>query len=372
MRRVAIVFAILLIALQPRTAGAPRGLIGLLGDMAGAQEQLFPATTDSPPSPPLPAVTVQSVFSTAPAGLIGLDKHKITTLIATGDVIPARSVNYEMAIRGDFTYPFQKTDRYTRAADLTLINLESPLIAGCQLTNDGFTFCGDPRVTTGLQMAGVDIANLPNNHIGNYGVDAIHETEAHLTAAGIAWDGFGHIVYKTVHRVRFAFLGFNGVGEDVDLGEMKREIRHARTKADVVVVSFHWGREYTAIPLTAPGIANQDPRVIAHAAVDDGADLIIGNHPHWVQGIEIYKSKFICYAHGNFVFDQMWSMETRHGVVGTYTFYGKQLIGVHYRAVQIENYAQPHFLSAAAEAPIIGQMRDSSLRIARGYKASDY
>ena len=372
MRRVAIVFAILLIALQPRTAGTPRGLIGLFGEMAGAQENLFPSTTDSPPPPPPPSVSVQSVFDGPPPSLIGLDTRKFTTLIATGDVIPARSVNYEMVIRNDFTYPFQQTYRYTRAADLTLINLESPLITGCQVDNYGMTFCGDPRVASGLQLAGVDIANLPNNHIGNYGVDAIHETEAHLTAAGIAWDGFGHIVYRTVHGVRFAFLGFNGVGEDVDLAEMKREIHQARSRADVVVVSFHWGREYTAIPLIAPGVANQDPRMIAHAAVNDGADLIIGNHPHWVQGIELYRDKFICYAHGNFVFDQMWSMETRHGVVGTYTFYGKQLIGVHYRAVQIENYAQPHFLSAADETPILGQMRDASLRIAKGYDASKY
>jgi poly-gamma-glutamate synthesis protein (capsule biosynthesis protein) len=272
-----------------------------------------------------------------------------------------------MTVRGDFTYPFQKTYKYTRAADITLINLESPLMDGCAVTNDGMTFCGDPRVVQGLKLAGVDVANLPNNHIGNYGDAAIQETEQHLEQAHIAWDGFGHIVYMRVHGVTFAFLGFNGVSATIDTKEMVREIRQARQHAGVVVVSFHWGKEYTAVPEIAPGVADQDPRVIGHMAVDAGADLIIGNHPHWVQGVELYHGKYIAYAHGNFVFDQMWSMETRHGVVGTYTFYGKTLIAVHYRAVQIENYAQPHFLSAADERPILQQMYDASLQIKHGY-----
>src|SRR5579864_5276824 len=117
------------------------------------------------------------------------------------------------------------------------------------------------------------------------------------------------------------------------------------------------------MPQAAPGIAPDNPRDIGHLAIDDGADLVIGNHPHWVQGVEIYHHKFIAYAHGNFVFDQMWSMETREGVVGTYTFYGKHLIAVHYRPVLIENWAQPHFLPAAQEKPILKQMRDSSVQI---------
>jgi len=102
-------------------------------------------------------------------------------------------------------------------------------------------------------------------------------------------------------------------------------------------------------------------------AADKTADLVIGNHPHWAQGVELYKGKFIAYAHGNFVFDQMWSLQTREGVVGTYTFYGKKLIAVRYRPVLIENYAQPHFLPAAQEAPVLKQMYDASLQIAHGY-----
>lgn len=365
MRRIAIVFAILLLFLQPRGVDAPRGLIGLFGETAGA----YPIQPDDAALPPLPlpSLSLKGIFFGPRPSLKYLDPRKITTLIATGDVIPARSVNYIMTVRGDFTYPFLKTYHFTRAADITLINLEAPLMAGCALDVNGMTFCGDPRAVQGLTLAGVDVANLPNNHIGNYGEAAIVETEQHLSHAHIAWDGFGHIAYKRVRGMTFAFLGFNGVSATIDTTEMVREIRLARKLADVVVVSFHWGKEYTAVPEIAPGVADQDPRHIAHMAVNAGADLIIGNHPHWVQGVEIYRGKFIAYAHGNFVFDQMWSMETRHGVVGTYTFYGKKLIAVHYRAVQIENYSQPHFLSAADELPILQQMYDASLQIKHGY-----
>jgi poly-gamma-glutamate capsule biosynthesis protein CapA/YwtB (metallophosphatase superfamily) len=366
MRRLAVIFAILLIFLQPRAGDAPRGPIGLLGDSVAGSIQLLPADPASPPVR-LPSVTTSSVFSPHPVSFAHLDKHKLITLIATGDVIPARSVNYEMVVRGDFTYPFLRTYKYTRAADMTLINLESPLINGCATTNAGMSFCGDPRVVQGLRLAGVDVANLPNNHIGNYGLQAISETEQHLSDAGIAWDGFGHIVYKHVKGITFAFLGFNGVGETIDTGEMAREVRTARKHADVVVVSFHWGREYTSVPLTAPGVADQDPRQIAHLVVKAGADLVIGNHPHWVQGVEIYQGKFIAYAHGNFVFDQMWSTETRQGAVGTYTFYGKRLISVRYKPVLIENYAQPHFLTAADGAPIMARMQAATIQIAHGY-----
>jgi poly-gamma-glutamate synthesis protein (capsule biosynthesis protein) len=317
----------------------------------------------------LPAVTLSSVFAAHPPSLAGLDPRKLITIRTTGDVIPARMVNWVMTQQNDFTYPFLKTYKYTRAADLTLINLESPLVPGCVPIQGGMTFCGDQRAVRGLKLAGVKIANLPNNHIGNYGVDGVQATENLLSANGIAWDGFGHTVYKHVKGVVFAFLGFNAVGQLVDTKEMAREIRAAQKQANVVIVSFHWGREYTPLPQVAPGIADQDPRMLGHLAVDAGADLIVGNHPHVVQGVEIYKGKFISYASGNFVFDQLslGRADTQQGVVGTYTFYGSKLVSVHYRPVQIDDWAQPHFISAKAAAPILQRMLDSSLTIKKGY-----
>ena len=162
----------------------------------------------------------------------------------------------------------------------------------------------------------MDIATLENNHIGNYGPEGIDATKDLLTSEGIAWaDAFTPAVLE-VRGLRFAFVAFNGVGGSFDRELIARQIAAAREQADVVVAAFHWGAEYVAIPQAAPGIANDDPVEIAHLAVDAGADLVLGNHPHWVQGLEVYKDKLIAYAHGNFILDQMWSRETTIGVVG--------------------------------------------------------
>ncbi len=375
MRRLAIIFALLLLLIQPRATDAPRGVIGLFGERISTTAKPVatpvPARKRAGTSHPvkLPVVTLSGVFAARAPSLAGLDTRKLITIRTTGDIIPARMVNYVMTQRNDFTYPFLRTYKYTRAADLTLINLESPLIPGCQPTETGMTFCGDQRAVEGLKLAGVDVANLANNHIGNYGEDGIHDTEKLLTANGIAWDGYGHTVYKQVKGVVFAFLGFNAVEAQVDTKEMVREIKGARKRASVVIVSMHWGLEYTPLPQVAPGVADQDPRMLAHLAVDAGADLIVGNHPHVVQGVEIYKGKYISYASGNFVFDQLslGRADTQQGVVGTYTFYGTKLVSVRYRPVLIEDWAQPHFISAKAEAPILQRMYSASLTIKKGY-----
>src|SRR5450759_2816315 len=117
--------------------------------------------------------------------LKGYGKRRLTTLIATGDVIPARSVNYRMTIYNDFLYPFRRTAGYLRSGDITLINLESPLLNGCPVTVQGLQFCGNPRAVDGMRFAGVDVACTANNHIGNYGPQGIQETWQHLRAAGI-------------------------------------------------------------------------------------------------------------------------------------------------------------------------------------------
>jgi poly-gamma-glutamate capsule biosynthesis protein CapA/YwtB (metallophosphatase superfamily) len=350
--------------------GLPSPTIGTAGSAPPVPANITAAKPTMAPRIALPSVSIDSVFAPDPPSFAGLDPRKLITIRTTGDVIPARMVNYEMTTRNDFTYPFLKTYKFTRAADLTLINLESPLIDDCPVTEQTMTFCGDPLAVQGLKLAGVDVANLPNNHIGNYGEQGIRATETLLTANHIAWDGFGHVVYKNLKGTIFAFLGFNGVGQDIDTAEMAREIRAAHKHADVVIVSFHWGLEYTPIPLTAPGIANQDPRMIGHLAVKAGADLVVGNHPHVIQGIEPYRGKFISYASGNFVFDQLLlgNPRTQEGVVGTYTFYGKTLISARYRPVLTEDYAQPHFISATLEAPILARMKAASLEIKKGYQ----
>ncbi len=131
--------------------------------------------------------------------------------------------------------------------------------------------------------------------------------------------------------------------------QIASDIKSADTTSDIVIVQFHWGNEYT-MEIT------ERQRMLAHLAIDSGADLIIGNHPHWVQPVEIYKGKFIAYAHGNFVFDQEWSPETKQGVVGKYTFFDGELVDAEFLPIQIENYGQPHFLTGQPAKEILKRM----------------
>jgi poly-gamma-glutamate synthesis protein (capsule biosynthesis protein) len=298
---------------------------------------------------------------------------RLVTMVVTGDVIPARNVNEQVITRKDFLWPFRPTIDYLKSGDLVFTDLEAPLIAGCARFNAGFKpFCGDPRFIDGLTYAGVTVANLSNNHLTNYGQPGTDSTIKLLTDHGIQPAGLGLAAHVTVKGVRFTFLGFNGVGAHIDPVELRREILLARPMADVVVVQFHWGQEYVLTPRsTGDSIAPDDPRVIGHLAVDDGADLVIGNHPHAVQGVEIYKGKLITYAHGNFVFDQMWTPDPgqedpRNGVVGKYTFVDGRLAAVSYQPVRIFDFGQPRFLTGAEGAAVMARMKLSTQMINGG------
>lgn len=324
-----------------------------------------PTATPSDLPPPL---TVAGVFPPRDLSQYHLDPTHIRTLVATGDVIPARFTDKTIRDMGnDFDYTVAMTKDILSAGDVTVINLEAPLFEGCPLTPEGgFTFCGQAGFTQALNTAGVDVATLENNHIGNYGVEGIRDTERVLDAAGIKWADRSTPAIVDVRGLKFGFLAFNAVGETVDREAMTAEIKALRPQVDVLAVSFHWGAEYVNVPTTAPGVADDYPPELAHLAIDAGADLVIGNHPHWVGAAEVYKGKYITYAHGNFIFDQMWSYETRLGVIGEYTFYDDTLIGVRYVPVRIDNYAQPVPLAGQDAQDVLDTMRDASQRLAEG------
>jgi hypothetical protein len=350
------------------------GVLGKAGTgSAGRGPAVFAPRPPSPsPSPsPIPALTLASIFTSTPVPKV--DPKRVVTMVVTGDVIPARNANEQMQKRNDFLWPFRETVDYLKSGDLEFIDLEAPLVSGCVRFDHGFQpFCGDPRFIDGLNYAGVSVASLSNNHLGNYGPAGTNSTIKLLTDHGIQPAGLGLVATSTVKGVRFAFLAFNGVGTAVDRVEMKREIAAARPTADVVVVQFHWGKEYVLTPQSSgDAIAPDDPRLIGHLAVDDGADLVIGNHPHAVQGVEIYNGKLITYSHGNFVFDQMWTPDPgqedpRNGVIGKYTFVDGKLATVAYQPTRIFDYGQPHFLIGAEAAGVMARMKLSTQMINGG------
>jgi poly-gamma-glutamate synthesis protein (capsule biosynthesis protein) len=345
------------------SADAPSGRGG--PELAEATTTLPPTPSSTPELPP--PLTAADVFSPRDLSRYGLDPARIRTVIATGDVIPARYTDKTIRELGnDFNYTVAETKQITADADITVINLEAPLVDYCPLTEGGFTFCGQPGFTDALLTAGVDVATLENNHIGNYGGPGITETQGHLDAAGIKWADRYTPTIVDVRGVSFGFLAFNAVGETIDRDAMVSAIEALRPQVDLLFVAFHWGAEYLSVPNISYGIAEDYPPDIGHLAVDAGADMIIGNHPHWVQGIEVYKGKLITYAHGNFIFDQMWSYETRLGVVGKYTFYDTTLIGVEFTPVRIDNYAQPVLLEGDERQAVLDTMKQATEDLANG------
>lgn len=302
--------------------------------------------------------TIEQIFSGNYQSATKFPAEKIRTIIATGDVIPARSVNFQTVQRKNFKWPFLLTANILKQADITFVNLESPLVNKCPTTQEGMIFCGDSKHLEGLLYAGVDIVSLANNHLGNFGLEGIKETLGHLNSAGIQTTGSSitNLVIKDIRGIKFAFLGFNDIGGNqtgisfADDQAIKNDIVQAKKQASVVIVTFHWGKEYQAQP-------DERQIYLGHLAIETGADLVIGNHPHWIQPVEIYKGKLITYAHGNFIFDQEWSLKTKQGVVGRYTFMDDKLIGVEFLPVLIENYGQPRFLEGQEKQAILNDMK---------------
>jgi poly-gamma-glutamate synthesis protein (capsule biosynthesis protein) len=311
-----------------------------------------------------PALSLQELFH--PSYSVPDDPANVRTLLVTGDVIPARGVNYYQSVRHDYLWPFRPTAAYTKNADITYINLEAPLFAGCPVSPaESFTFCGDARTVNGLTYMGADVVNLANNHLSNYGAKGITATDLLLHQHGMQTSGLGPVAVINVRGLKFGFIGFNGVGLAIDRTALKADIVRARQLADVVVVQFHWGKEYERQPKPDPGVPTpDDPATIAHLSIDWGADIVIGNHPHWYQGVEVYHGKLITYAHGNFVFDQMWSEQTREGVVGTYTFLGTKLVAATWKAVRSYDYGQPEFMNAKDNAIALTTMEAASDQLA--------
>jgi len=305
---------------------------------------------------------ITAIFAPDHSWTATLSAQNKVTLIATGDVGMGRSVNTRTIKYQDWKWPWLKTADFLKNADLTLINLEVPMIKDCPQTDEGMIFCADSRHIEGLKFAGIDVASTANNHYGNWKLVGINESNEILRLNDIIYTKNSYIKPITINSHSLIFLNYNEIGYEEDGidwandDKINTEVSEAKKATDIVVVSFHWGNEYTTE-------ITERQKELAHLAIDSGADLIIGNHAHWIQPLEFYKGKLIMYAHGNFIFDQMWSQETREGVVGKYIFYDKKLVDVEFFPVQIDDYGQPHFVEGKQKQRILDNLKDSSLKL---------
>lgn len=304
-----------------------------------------------------PAITLSSVFNKLPADPKQPEKINPDEfiLIVTGDIIPSRSVNWKMTKLNNFLFPFEKTAEIFKDEYLVFINLEAPIIPDCPITVEGMIFCGDPKFIKGLKFANVDIASIANNHFENYGNEGAESTINLLEKNDILVAGNKKIAIKQINNKKFGFLGFNFIsgGAIAQEEEIESSILNLRSKVDFLIIMYHWSEEYTSLP-------DEFQKKIAHLSIDAGADLVVGNHPHWIQTLEIYNEKPIVYSHGNFIFDQMWSQETREGIIGKYIFDSIGVKDIFFYPVIIEDYSQPRFADINEVKKILKKMREDS------------
>jgi len=242
------------------------------------------------------------------------------TLLAVGDVMLDRGVAKGIAALGADAV-FAAVAVRLREADLTIGNLECPLASKHPRLPKGIAFCADPALAPVLAAAGFDVMNLANNHAVDCGRVALLATIAHLNRAGIQVCGAGRDraqaegpVVLAAGGLRVAFVGFTEFVEGTrpydhvpTIGlatarSIKAAVARARAVADLVVVSLHAGEENDVFPARLQ-------RSFALAAAGAGADLVLGHHPHVLQGLEQVprpgrRSALIIYSLGNFVFDQ--------------------------------------------------------------------
>lgn len=295
-----------------------------------------------------PTTTVARVAGRDPVR----DDPRAVDLTVVGDVMLVRGVP-------DAWGALAPTADRLRRADLTVGNLESTLSLDGSPTQGGDSFGATPALLRPLQRAGFDALSLANNHAGDFGERALLETVAELRASPIEVFGAGpdrraagRPAYVERGGVRFAFVGFNAIGEtppatptspgalsvrmpprtglrlvEADLRHVERVVARAGERADVVVVLPHWGTQYTHRPEPVQ-------RTVARRLVAAGADLVVGGHPHWVQGVDVVDDVPVAHSLGNFVFDMDFMEQTLEGVVLEATFWGAEL-----KAVRLVPYA---------------------------------
>lgn len=253
---------------------------------------------------------------------VAIEDEREITLLAVGDVNLGRKAG-KIILGGKIDYAFEKTRHIISGADIAFANLESTISDQGGVTKTGtWRFTAPPDAAKSLKNAGFDIVSMANNHVWDYGKDALFETIEHLNGVKIKSVGVGEDldsayapVIMEVNGIKVAFIAvadiFNyGVYPDhkafkylawLNKDTLKErigpKIKEAKELADVVVVSAHWGWEYKDKP--------SDLMVeYAHEIADLGADIILGHHPHVPQGLEVYNDTFIIYSLGNFAFHQ--------------------------------------------------------------------
>lgn len=297
------------------------------------------------------------LFSHLQSKLGGLNyfEDQVKTVVVTGtSVIGARKLNSMSAAKDDWLYPIRQIGPVLQEADIAHVSNEASFADECIQNDWTLVFCGPDESFESLTFAGIDVVGLTGNHILDAGEEYFLSTLDKFDAEGIEYFGGGRNLDEAytpatleLGSLTVAFLGFNIIPPDsyfataeepgsapLVMTDMQAAISSAKQAADFVFVDMQWGAEYERQP-------NEYQVEYGHAAIDAGADVVSGVHPHWVQPVEFYNDKLIFYGLGNFLFDQLWSEETREGTMVKHYFYGDKYLGFEVIPTYISDEYQP-------------------------------
>jgi hypothetical protein len=296
----------------------PTSAAALVSDPQSRAAATTTADTATTTTTDPPTTTTASTTTTTQQPTTTTTEPPPLTVAASGDVLGDRGPGLFMDKNGGEPL-FAEVKPFLETAMLAFVNVEGPISnVGARASWKEYTFRGRPALADGLAYAGIDVISLANNHSVDYGTKALLGTFVRLDAAGVQYAGAGPdaasaaapamlitpagmvacLAYTDIIPGGFT-AGSETPGVNATTPDRKKllaAVAAADEKADFVIVSFHWGEEYT-------GEANRDQRKLAHQVVDAGADLVLGHHPHVLQGLELYRNRLIAYSLGDFVWD---------------------------------------------------------------------
>jgi len=354
------------LALAGATEGQSARLIARSGNDVYV---LASASTEYPPQEPEPVGEPATLLSW-PGPLPGMAEggEELIELVAVGDIMLSRTVEERMEVYGS-AYPFEAVTELLRGADIAVGNLESPLSVSGEPLQKRFVFRAHPRHAEALAQAGFDVVSVANNHLLDFGQEGIEQTLEVLRHVGVAHLGAGLspeqarrplILWAKGRNV--AFLAYaagrwkgssevptSGQVSFADLAVIRDDVERARERADLVVVIMHLGTEYQSRP-------DEEQLAVSRAAIDAGACLVIGHHPHVVQGTARYGEGFMAYSLGDFVFDIDVTEAARDGAILRVLLGDSGVEAVDLVPVRIVDDVQPRFLAGEDGLPIVRQV----------------
>lgn len=298
-----------------------------------------------------------------------LDKINNVTISFTGDCTLgtyATSQNRAFEVlfekQKDYSYYFKNVKEIFENDDYTVVNLEGPLTDATIYQDKQFAFKGRMDYVNILLNGNVEAVNLSNNHIYDYCEEGYNDTINVLKNNNIEFFDNSNFLIKEINGFKFGFAGFKAFNT-YSKAEIDKCIKYFNDNdVDIKIISLHGGIEYD---YQFDSIKEE----LAHYSIDNGADLVIGHHPHILQGIEEYKNKYIIYSLGNFCYGGNRHPVDMNSMIAQVTFnfkndefenYDLKLIPVSISSVDYENNFQPTILDGDEKDKVLKLINDNS------------